>query len=80
MDANLQGCQPSFEAERWIIAPHGKSAIVRLAQAISDAAIFANREVVVDGCTYFCSRMDTAAHAPPFRAGEYITLLVEAPE
>ena len=56
---------PRFEAERWIIAPNGKSAVVRLAEEITDTAVFEHREVVIDGCLYTCSRIDTAPHSPP---------------
>ena len=80
MDArHISADKPRFEAERWILAPHGKSAVVRLAQALSDAAILVNHEVLVDGCTYICARVDTP-HSPPFRTGDYVTLLVETPE
>lgn len=80
MDArNISARKPRFEAERWILAPHGKSAVVRLAQALRDASVLVNHEVLVDGCAYICSRID-APHSAPFRTGEYITLLVETPE
>ena len=69
---------PSFEAERWIVAPNGKSAIVRLTQRVDDIAMFAHREVLIDGCHYTCLRVDAASHSPPFRTGEYIALIVEA--
>lgn len=80
MDArDISAGKPRFEAERWILAPHGKSAVIRLAQALSDANVLLNHELLVDGCTYICSRIDTP-HSAPFRTGEYITLLVETPE
>jgi hypothetical protein len=69
-----------FQAERWIIAHHGKSAIVRLTEQIDEVAALAQREVLIDGCLYRCSRVDAADHAPPFRTGEYVALLVENPE
>jgi hypothetical protein len=70
---------PRFEAERWILAPNGKSAIVRLARYLFDLSTLENGDVLVDGCLYRCVRADVPAHAPPYRTGEYITLLVEAP-
>jgi hypothetical protein len=70
----------SFRAERWIVAQHGKSAIVRLPKRLDDVSALAQHEVLIDGCLYKCSRVDTAMHAPPFRTGEYIALLVEPPE
>jgi hypothetical protein len=69
-----------FQAERWIIAHHGKSAIVRLTERIDEVAALTQREVLIDGCLYRCSRVDAADHAPPFRTGEYVALLVEAPD
>jgi len=80
MDArpDVPARNPSFEAERWIVAPNGKSAIVRLTQRVDDVARFAHREVLIDGCLYTCLRVDAASHSPPFRTGEYIALLVEA--
>jgi hypothetical protein len=68
-----------FEAERWILAPNGKSAIVRLMRLLIDPRALENDEVLVDGCLYRCVRAVVPAHAPPYRTGEYITLLVEAP-
>lgn len=70
--------QPRFEAERWILAPNGKSAIVRLVRHLFDPGALANGDVFVDGCLYRCVRADVPAHAPPYRTGEYITLLVES--
>ncbi len=70
----------SFQAERWIIAQNGKSAIVRLPTRLEDISALAQHEVLIDGCLYRCSRVDTAAHAPPFRTGEYVVLSVEAPD
>jgi len=70
----------SFQAERWIIAHHGKSAIVRLPTRLDDISALARREILIDGCLYRCSRVDTAAHEPPFRTGEYVALFVETPE
>jgi hypothetical protein len=75
-----QAPQFSFQSERWIIAQHGKSAIVRLPARLDDIGALARREVLIDGFLYKCSRVDTAAHAPPYRTGEYVALLVEAPE
>jgi hypothetical protein len=69
-----------FEAERWIVAPNGKSAIVRLARHLFDPGALANGDVLVDGCLYRCVRADVPAHAPPYRRGEYIMLLVESPD
>ena len=82
MDAHpyVPARSPCFEAERWIVALNGKSAIVRLTQRVDDVAVFAHREVLIDGCAYTCLRVDTASHSPPFRAGEYVALLVEALE
>lgn len=71
---------PCFEAERWIVARNGKSAVVRLTQRVDDIAVFAHREVLIDGCRFTCLRVDAASHSPPFRTGEYIALLVEALE
>jgi hypothetical protein len=71
---------PCFEAERWIVAANGKSAVVRLAQRVDDVAVFVNREVQIDGCPFTCLRVDAASHSPPYRTGEYIALLVEALE
>jgi hypothetical protein len=82
VNAVTQRCapNPSFLAERWIVAQNGKSAIVRLPTRVDDISALAQQEVLIDGCRYRCSRVDTAAHAPPFRTGEYVTLLVETPE
>ena len=71
--------QPRFEAERWILAPNGRSAIVRLVRYLFDPSALENGDVIVDGCLYRCVRADVPAHAPPYRSGEYITLLVETP-
>lgn len=70
---------PRFEAERWILAPNGKTAIVRLVRHLADPRALENGEVLVDGCLYRCVRAAVPAHAPPYRTGEYITLIVEAP-
>lgn len=71
--------QPRFEAERWIVAQNGKSAIVRLAWHLRDVSTLENGEVLVDGCLYLCVRADVPSHPPPYRRGEYITLLLEPP-
>lgn len=73
----ITASHPRFEAERWIIAPNGKSAVVRLLRHLLDPGALENGEVLVDGCLYRCVRADVPAHAPPYRSGEYITLLVE---
>lgn len=82
MDAYTESAEssPSFEARRWIIAPNGKSAVVRLTEAIEDTSVLEHHDVLIDGCLYTCSRIDTAPHSPPFRPGEFVTLLVETPE
>lgn len=77
---DAHGLPSRFQAERWIVAHHGKSAIVRLARHTQDISSLEQREVLIDGCLYRCTRVETAAHAPPFRTGEYVALLVETPE
>lgn len=82
MNTPIHSPAPSrrFQAEQWIIAQHGKSAIVRLTERLDDVAALTQDEVMIDGCLYRCSRVCSADHAPPFRTGEYITLLVETPD
>lgn len=72
--------RPRFEAKRWIVAQHGKTAIVRLVEGIRSVAALEQRDILIDGCSYRCARVITAAHPPPFQVGEYVLLLVETPE
>jgi hypothetical protein len=72
--------EPNYQAERWIIAANGKSAIVRLPHRLDDVRTLVHHDVRIDGCLYKCLRVDTPAHAPPFKVGERIELMVDVPE
>jgi hypothetical protein len=69
-----------FQAERWILAHNGKTAIVRLSEPLDDIGALAQHEILIDGCPFRCARMSGPSHAPPFRIGEYLMLLVDTPE
>jgi hypothetical protein len=72
--------EPCFQAERWIIAGNGKSAVIRLPRRLDDVRTLERHDVRIDGCLYRCSGVRTPNHAPPFNAGEYVELLVDIPE
>jgi hypothetical protein len=70
----------SFQAERWFVGDHIKSAIVRLPKRFDDLSALSESEVIIDGVTYRCQRVRTAWHPPPYRCGECVALLVELPD
>jgi hypothetical protein len=64
-----------FAAERWILEPDTRSAIVRAHLPIGLSALVGST-IRVDGCEYRCVAVDSCAGAPA--AGTQLRLFVES--
>ena len=70
---------PSFSAITWTNAGPYRIAVVSLDRETSDFAHLIGRGVIVDGKPYRCIRVECYSHAPPWRVGASVGLVVKAP-
>jgi hypothetical protein len=71
----MQPCE--FAAERWILEPDARSAIVRVHPALATGALVGST-IRVDGCEYRCVAVQRSAGAPASAAGARLRLFVES--
>ena len=68
-----------FNAAGWFeIKGVGWEAAVRLDRDTHDFSHLLQQRVTIDGRSYVCIRVNRFAHAPPWRKGEHIGLVVQA--
>ena len=70
---------PEFKAAGWFeIKGVGWEAAVSLDRDTQDFSHLLRRPVTIDGRPYVCLRVNRFAHAPPWRKGEHVGLVVQA--